>query len=55
MYRATAESDDVVAAVVSVGRTLRALHDKLGTQQVDSAATDPMTIADVREALGAGR
>jgi hypothetical protein len=51
MYRANAEAAELVAAVVSAGQTLRALHDKLGTEAVNMAAGDPMTMPDVREAL----
>jgi len=51
MYRANAEPAELVAAVVSAGQTLRALHDKLGTEEVNIAAGDPMTMPDIREAL----
>jgi outer membrane protein assembly factor BamB len=51
MYRANAESAELVAAVVSAGQTLRSLHDKQGTAEVSAATNDPMTVPDVREAL----
>ncbi len=53
MYRASAEPNELVAAVVSVGRTLRTLRDHPGAEQVSAAANDPMTMPDVREALSA--
>jgi len=53
MYRASAEPNELVAAVVSVGRTLRTLRDNPGAEQVSAAANDPMTMPDVREALSA--
>jgi outer membrane protein assembly factor BamB len=51
MYRANAESAELVAAVVSAGQTLRALHDKQGAAEVSAATNDPMTVPDIREAL----
>jgi outer membrane protein assembly factor BamB len=51
MYRATADGDDMAAAVVSVGQAL--LADKAGHAQVEAAAADAMTIPYARERLGA--
>jgi hypothetical protein len=51
MYRATANDDDIAAAVVSVGQALIALQDKLGRVLVDGAANDPMTVDYVKEHL----
>jgi len=51
MYRATANDDDMAAAVVSVGQALIALQDKLGRVLVDGAANDPMTVDYVKEHL----
>jgi outer membrane protein assembly factor BamB len=51
MYRANADAEELVAAVVSTGQTLRALHDKLGVAEVDDAAKDPLTVPEIRDAL----
>jgi outer membrane protein assembly factor BamB len=52
VYRATAASDDIAAAVVSVGQALVTLDDKEGRAQVTAAATDPATVPYARERLG---
>jgi outer membrane protein assembly factor BamB len=52
MYRARADSTELVAAVVSVAQTLTELHDKLGTEQVAAAERDPLTTPDVKEGFG---
>jgi|HubBroStandDraft_6_1064221.scaffolds.fasta_scaffold25305_4 outer membrane protein assembly factor BamB len=54
MYRANAEAEELVAAVVRTGQTLRALRDKLGAAEVEEAANDPLTMPEIREALSAG-
>lgn len=51
MYRANADSAELAAAVVSTGQTLRAMHDKLGAAEVDTAASDRFTVPEVREGL----
>jgi outer membrane protein assembly factor BamB len=51
MYRANADSDDIASAVVSVGRTLIALKDKVGAEEVRAAAASPMTLQAVRDGL----
>jgi hypothetical protein len=53
MYRATAEDDDVAAAVVSVGQALVTVGDKAAHDQVQAAATDPSTVPYASERLGA--
>jgi hypothetical protein len=51
MYRATADDDDVAAAVVSVGGALLALGDKEGRAQVELAVGDAMTVPYARDRL----
>jgi hypothetical protein len=51
MYRATADDDDMAAAVVSVGQAL--LIDKGGRAQIEAAAADALTVPYARERLGA--
>jgi hypothetical protein len=53
MYRATAEGDDVAAAVVSVGQALMTVDEKGGRAMVESAAADPSTVGYARERLAA--
>jgi outer membrane protein assembly factor BamB len=53
MYRATAEDDDVAAAVVSVGQALCTLGDKSVRAQVEAASTDDATVAYARDRLAA--
>jgi outer membrane protein assembly factor BamB len=53
MYRATADDDDMAAAVVSVGQALMTVGDKPGRAQVESAAADSTTVPYARERLGA--
>jgi outer membrane protein assembly factor BamB len=50
MYRATAENDDIAAAVVSVGQALLTLND--GTRVAD-AAKDDTTVSYAKERLQA--
>jgi outer membrane protein assembly factor BamB len=51
MYRATADDDDLAAAVVSAGQALIALGDKAARAQVEVASTDPATVAYARDRL----
>jgi outer membrane protein assembly factor BamB len=51
MYRATADDDDLAAAVVDVGQALVATGDKAGRAQVEAAAADPTTIPYARDRL----
>ena len=53
MYRATAEDDDMAAAVVNIGQALAATGDKAGRAQVEAAAADPTTVPYARDRLGA--
>ena len=53
MYRATAEGDDLAAAVVSIGEALASLGDKPSRAQVEAAATDPTTVPYARDRLSA--
>ena len=53
MYRATAEGDDMAAAVVSVGEALASLGDKPSHAQVEAAASDPTTVPYARDRLAA--
>jgi len=51
MYRATADDDDVAAALVSVGHALVALRGAEGRAQVQAAIDDAMTVPYARERL----
>jgi outer membrane protein assembly factor BamB len=51
MYRASAEDDDVAAAVVSIGKALMSLGDKAGRAAVEAAVQDPLTVPYARERL----
>ena len=51
MYRATADDDDMAAAVVSVGGALLALGDKEARAQVELAVGDAMTVPYARDRL----
>jgi outer membrane protein assembly factor BamB len=53
MYRASAEDEDVAAAVVSIGEALMALDGKAGRAMVDAAIKDAMTAPYVKERLDA--
>jgi outer membrane protein assembly factor BamB len=53
MYRASASNDDIAAAVVSVGRALLTLDEPAGRALVETAASDPDTVAYARERLQA--
>jgi outer membrane protein assembly factor BamB len=53
MYRATAEDDDMAAAVVDIGQALATTGDKAARAQIEAAATDPTTVGYARERLGA--
>jgi hypothetical protein len=53
MYRATADDDDVAAAVVNIGQALLALGDKEGRAQVELAVNDAMTVPYARDRLEA--
>jgi outer membrane protein assembly factor BamB len=53
MYRATAEDDDMAAAVVNIGQALTATGDKAGRAQIEAAAVDPTTVPYARERLAA--
>jgi hypothetical protein len=53
MYRATAEDDDMAAAVVNIGQALVASGDKAGRAQIEAAATDASTVPYARDRLGA--
>jgi outer membrane protein assembly factor BamB len=53
MYRATAEDDDMAAAVVNVGQALAATGDKASRAQVEAAAADATTVPYARDRLGA--
>ncbi len=51
MYRATADDDNVAAAVVSAGKAMLALGGKEGRAQVEAAVNDPMTVPYARDRL----
>jgi outer membrane protein assembly factor BamB len=53
MYRATAEDDDMAAAVVNIGQALAATGDKAARSQIEAAAADPSTVSYARDRLGA--
>jgi hypothetical protein len=53
MYRATADDDDIAAAVVDVGQALVLTGDKAGRAQVEAAAADPTTVPYARDRLAA--
>lgn len=53
MYRATAEDDDMAAAVVNIGQALVASGDKAGRAQIEAAATDAATVPYARDRLAA--
>jgi outer membrane protein assembly factor BamB len=53
MYRATADDDDIAAAVVSVGQALMTVDDKGGRAMVEAAAADASTVPYARERLQA--
>lgn len=51
MYRASAEDDDVAAAVVSIGQALITVRGAPGRAEVAAAVADPMTIGVAHDAL----
>lgn len=51
MYRATADDDDVAAAVVSVAEAMLASPEKSARAEVQAAANDPRTVAYARDRL----
>ncbi len=51
MYRASAEDDDVAAAVVSIGQALIAVRGAPGRAEVAAAVADPMTVGVAHDAL----
>jgi outer membrane protein assembly factor BamB len=51
MYRASGDDDNVAAATVSIAEALIAAGDKLGRAQVETAASDPMTVPYTKERL----
>ncbi len=53
LYRATAEDDDMAAAVVNIGQALAATGDKAARAQIEAAAVDPTTVPYARDRLGA--
>ena len=53
MYRATADGDDLAAAVVSIGQALTSLGDKAARAEVEAAAADPTTVPYARDRLAA--
>ncbi len=53
MYRATADDDDMAAAVVNVGQALVVSGDKAARAQVEAAAVDASTVPYARDRLGA--
>lgn len=53
MYRATADGEDVSAAVVSVAQAMVALDDKAGRPAIEAAAKDDSTVPQVKDRLGA--
>jgi outer membrane protein assembly factor BamB len=55
MYRASAEDDDVAAAVVSIGKALLTTSDHAARADVEAAIDDPMTVPSAKEGLLAAR
>lgn len=53
MYRGSAETDEVQAAVVSVGEAMLNAGGAEGRKIVDAALADPMTLPNVKTHLGA--
>ncbi len=53
MYRATAEDDDMAAALVNIGQALAATGDKAGRTQIEAASVDPTTVPYARDRLSA--
>ena len=53
LYRATAETDEIASAVVSVGEALVKIGGKEGRAIVDQAIADPMTVAYAKGRLEA--
>ncbi|HEY2408577.1 MAG TPA: PQQ-binding-like beta-propeller repeat protein [Polyangiaceae bacterium] len=53
LYRATADDDSLVQAVLSVAATLLRIGGDVGRAQVERATQDPLTQEDVRRALPA--
>jgi outer membrane protein assembly factor BamB len=53
MYRASAEDDDIAAAVVSVGQALMVVDEQGGRAMVEGAVADATTVPYARERLGA--
>jgi len=53
LYRATAEDDDMAAAVVNIGQALAITGDKAARAQIEAAAVDPTTVPYARDRLGA--
>jgi outer membrane protein assembly factor BamB len=53
MYRATAESEEVSAAVVSAGEAILRIGGKEGRATIDQALADPMTVPLAKERLDA--
>jgi outer membrane protein assembly factor BamB len=51
MYRSTAASDEVAAAVVSIGTAIAALDPGAGRAQMDAAAHDQATVEYARDRL----
>jgi outer membrane protein assembly factor BamB len=51
LYRATADDDDMAAAVVSTGQALIALGDKTSRTQVEAASTDDATVPYAKDRL----
>ena len=53
LYRATADQDELVAAVISVAKALLRIGGKDGRSQVRRASTDPLTHPAVRAGIEA--
>jgi outer membrane protein assembly factor BamB len=53
LYRATADSDPLVQAVIAVGAALVRIGSEAGRELVERAALDPLTHPEVRRALTA--
>lgn len=51
MYRASAEDDDVAAALVSIAEALLASTEKGARAEVEAAANDPRTVAYARDRI----
>jgi len=51
MYRASADDDEVAAAVVTIGAALVARNDREGRAEVEMAVRDPMTVPYARDRL----